>query len=75
MYYIKVIPFGFIHKSWQDQEPRFSQSLEKAKSWKEMGGALNFGNDKITVNYRSNWELWQQEGENLQLIFGPTIKS
>ncbi|NER79657.1 MAG: hypothetical protein F6K42_08755 [Leptolyngbya sp. SIO1D8] len=69
MYFLKIAGLGFIHKSWQDAEPRFCRQPTKAKSWTTLNGALDFGNQKLTPQIKLPWEVWQTvEGKLLPLI-------
>jgi len=69
MYAIKIHGLGFIHKRWKDETPHFCSDFSKAKTWKTLSRALDFGNKKLTPRLRMSWELWQEvEGELIPLI-------
>jgi hypothetical protein len=59
MYLLKVAGLGFIHKTWNEEEPRFCADQAKAKQWKTLEGALEFGNRKLSPRLPIRWELWQ----------------
>jgi hypothetical protein len=69
MYFLKIANLGFIHKSWKDEEPHFCREFKKAKSWKSLEGALNFGDTKLTPQLAMPWEVWQEvEGDLVPLV-------
>jgi len=75
MYFLKVAGLGFVHKNWQDTEPRFSHSAAKAKNWKTLEGALEFGNQKLTPHLKIGWEVWQEgDGEWIPLIRPQSVR-
>ncbi len=71
MYLLKIAGLGFIHKSWQDAEPRFCDQSTKAKSWKTLDAALNFGNQKLTPKIAISWEVWQDSDGELRPLMRP----
>lgn len=71
MYFLKVAGLGFIHKQWQDDEPRFCRQPEQAKSWKSIDSALKFGNQKLTPHLSIPWEIWQEKEETLLPLIRP----
>ena len=61
IYRIQLPGLGFVHKSWKDDEPRFCTLSSKAKGWKTLAAALEFGNQKLTPRgIKLRWELWQE---------------
>ena len=73
MYFLKIAGLGFIHKSWQDAEPRFSRHPTKAKSWTTLDGALDFGNQKLTPHLKLPWEVWQEKKGTLVPLIRPQV--
>ncbi len=71
MYRIRISGLGFIHKQWKDEEPRFCTAKTKAKTWKSLKGATDFGNKKLTPKIKIGWELWQEADDVLTPVFRP----
>ena len=71
MYFLRIAGLGFIHKSWQDAEPRFCRQPTQAKSWATLRKALDFGNQKLTPHLKLAWEVWQDEAGDLVPLIRP----
>lgn len=70
-YHIQVPNLGYVHKAWQDDQPRFCIQPTLAKQWKTLDKALDFGNQSLTPKLKTTWELWQMaDGE-----FTPVIRA
>ncbi|MDJ0706121.1 MAG: hypothetical protein QNJ46_22850 [Leptolyngbyaceae cyanobacterium MO_188.B28] len=69
MYFLKIAGFGFIHERWEDEEPRFCEQHTKAKRWKTLEEALDFGDQTLTPRLKIRWEVWRSvKGKLLPMI-------
>lgn len=68
-YHIQVPNLGYVHKAWQDEQPRFCTQPTLAKQWKTLDKALDFGNQSLTPKLKTAWEVWQMaDGELTPVI-------